>query len=195
MEPSEFKIPQEVINQIPPIPLDVMDKELVNVYTLDKFTYNKKDLPCIILLLPDDITPSGHYIALCQSTDQKVLYYFDSFGYDPLKLWEEHPQMMGEKQDIDKWGEFLKQYEKVIYQDKKLQSDNSCICGYYCLAYIYNYLSSSKVFTPETFATILIDLTKKYNYDSYDNTALYYYFVGDVSMKVICEELKKRMNK
>lgn len=170
-----FILTQEEINKLSPISLNkINSKEWVKGYTLNEFSYDKDKLPCIILLLPDDITPSGHYIALSQSEDEKTLYYFDSYGYNPLKLWEEHPQMIGEKQDIDKWGEFLKQYDKIIYQDKKLQDDKSYICGYYCLSYIYEF-KSRRDYTPETFTQIIEYTKKKFNLDNYDNALLLYY--------------------
>lgn len=175
---NKFKLTQEEINTISPLSLnEINERHIINAYTLKDFDYDKSKLPCIILLLPDDITPSGHYVALTQSLDEQTLFYFDSFGYDPLKLWEEHPQMIGEKQDIDKWGDFLKQYNKIIYQDKKLQGDKSNICGYYCLAFIYEYLNR-KYYDPEFFTKTIIDLKKKWNYDNYDNVALIYYLIS-----------------
>lgn len=190
MDKHQLKLSQEHINQIPALSLNDMNEEIVNAYTLNQFSYDKNDLPCVILLLPDDITPSGHYVALCQSLDKKTLYYFDSFGYNPLKLWEEHPQMMGEKQDIDKWGEFLEQYDKIIYQDQKLQSDNSCICGYYCLTYIYEFLNRND-FRPELFAQILNDIKKKFKFDSFDNALLVYYLSVVINLKKMFKEAKK----
>ena len=191
---GKFKLSQEDINKIPPLSLDEMNEELVNAYTLNQFSFSKDDVPCIILLLPDDKTPSGHYIALAQSLDNKTLYYFDSFGYDPLKLWEEHPQMIGEKQDIDKWGEFLKSYDKIVFQDKHLQNDYSNLCGYYCLTFIYEFLNR-KDFDPEFFTKTINDLKKKWNYDSYDNTLLIYYIIAVSGLKRNLKEAFKEMKK
>ena len=168
-----FKLTEEQINKLPPLSLDSLNED-VDAYTLKDFDYDKSKLPCVILLLPDDESKSGHYIALCQSLDKKILYYCDSYGYNPLNLWELHPSMLGEKQDIDKWGEFLKSYDKIIYQDKKLQNDNSNLCGYYCLTYIYEFLSR-KDFTPEIFAQVLRYIKKKLDLDSYDNALIIYF--------------------
>ncbi len=191
MDKKLLRLSQEQINQIPPLSLNEMNEELINAYTLNQFSFNKDDLPCIILLLPDDQTPTGHYIALAQSLDKRILYYFDSYGYNPLKLWETHPQMIGEKQDIDKWGEFLKQYDKTIYQDEKLQNDNSNLCGYYCLTYIYEFLNRNG-YDPELFAKVLNDIKKKFNLDTYDNALLVYYLSCVINFKEMFKQLKKK---
>lgn len=191
-----LQIKEEDINKLPPLTLEDIN-EVVNAYTLEEFFKDddlKNKLPCVLLLLPDDVSTSGHYIALAQSNDKKILYYFDSFGYNPLNLWEEHPQMIGEKQNIDKWGEFLKSYEKVIYNDKKLQNELSNLCGYYCITYIYEYYSRSIEFTPEIFVETLQKI--KYNFDlpSYDNTIIIYYLSVVSNLKRMFKEAQIKLN-
>ena len=212
-ELEKLKFSEEVINNIPPYSLEYMnrildaytledffkiDEEFINKYKLpiDMKVSNdmkliKLKLPCVLLLLPDDESKSGHYIALAQNKDKNILYYFDSFGYNPLKLWEEHPQMMGEKQNIDKWGEFLKQYDKVIFNDKKLQSDNSNICGCYCITYIYEFNSRSIDLTPEIFASLIIKTKDNYNLLSYDNALMIYYLKVITDLNLWYEEFNK----
>jgi len=196
---------EDIIKNIPPLSLDeINNNEVVDAFTLQDFLKDdnmemiKNKLPCILLLLPDDVSTNGHYVALAQNKDKKVLYYFDSFGYNPLNLWQEHPQMIGEKQNIDKWGEFLKQYEKVIYNDKKIQNEASNICGYYCITYIYEYYSRAIEFTPELFVQTLQKL--KYNFDlpTYDNTIILYYLSVVSNVKrmvrealVVMDDMKK----
>jgi len=177
-----LKMDDDYIQKIPPISLDRIN-QILDAYTLETFKYDKADLPCVLLLLPDDESKSGHYVALAQSKDKNTLYYFDSYGYNPLNLWEEHPQMMGEKQNIDKWGSFLKLYDKVIYNEKKLQNDNSNICGFYCITYIYEFNSRSIDFTPEIFKNFIEHIRKSYDLLSYDNALIIYFskVVADLS--------------
>lgn len=200
--PIDFKTLQfkeEDINKIPPLSLDDIN-EIVDAYTLEDFFKDsnidemKNKLPCVLLLLPDDVSTSGHYIALAQNKDKTILYYFDSFGYNPLNLWEEHPKMIGEKQNIDKWGEFLKSYEKVVFNDKKLQNELSNLCGYYCITYIYEYYSRAIEFTPERFVEILQKI--KYNFDlpSYDNTIILYYLSVVSNLKRMFKEAQIKVN-
>ena len=174
MDYNALKMTDEVIQQIPPLSLEKIN-QILDAYTLQNFSFDKAALPCVLLLLPDDESKSGHYIALAQSDDKKTLYYFDSYGYNPLNLWAEHPQMIGEKQDIDKWGEFLKQYDKVIFNEKKLQNDNSNICGFYCITYIYEFNSRSIDFTPEIFKFFIEQIKKNYDLLSYDNALIIYF--------------------
>lgn len=194
-----LKLKEEDINKLPPLTLDDIN-EVVDAYTLERFFGDgldkiKDKLPCVLLLLPDDNSTSGHYIALVQNKERNTLYYFDSFGYNPLKLWAEHPQMIGEKQDIDKWGEFLKQYEKVIFNEYKIQNEASNLCGYYCITYIYDYYSRAIEFTPEVFVQTLQKL--KYNFDlpSYDNTIIIYYLSVQSNFKRMFEEGNAMINK
>jgi len=201
--PVDFKtlqIKEEDINKLPPLTLENIN-EVVDAYTLEDFLKDedmdiiKNKLPCVILLLPDDVSTSGHYIALAQNKDRNVLYYFDSFGYNPLDLWKEHPKMIGEKQNIDKWGEFLKSYEKVIFNEVKLQNEASNLCGYYCITYIYEYYSRAIEFTPELFVKVLQRI--KYNFDipTYDNTIILYYLSVLTNFKRMFNEAQIKLNK
>lgn len=171
---------EEEIKDVPSMPLNFLNS-VVDGYTLEEFLKDedmniiKKKLPCVLLLLPDDNSTNGHYVALAQNKEKTILYYFDSFGYNPLDLWKEHPKMIGEKQNIDKWGEFLKSYEKVIYNEKKIQNETSNLCGYYCITYIYEFYSRSIEFTPEIFVSTLQLLKNNYDLSCYDNVAMCYY--------------------
>ncbi len=194
-----LKLKEEDINKLPPLTLDDIN-EVVDAYTLESFFKDgldkiKNKLPCVLLLLPDDNSTSGHYIALVQNKERNTLYYFDSFGYNPLKLWEEHPQMIGEKQDIDKWGEFLKQYEKVIFNEYKIQNEASNLCGYYCITYIYDYYSRLIEFTPEIFVQTLQKLKNNFDLPSYDNTIIIYYLSVQSNFKRMFEEGNAMINK
>lgn len=181
IEINNVSISKSVLNGLPGISLNDM-KENVNAYTLDQFPYSKDVLPCVILLLPDEESKQGHYVALAQSEDQKTLYYWDSYGYNPLKLFEEHPEMMNDKQDIEKWGAFLQSYDNVNFNDVKFQDDDSRLCGYWCLSYIFSNLSRVD-FTPELFANMIERFHSKYKTLSYDNIIVLYYLKAVLGVK------------
>ena len=171
-ELKDLRINKDIINSIKGIKLDDM-KKVVNAYTLEDFPYTKDSLPCVILLLPHEGATNGHYVSLCQNSKKDKLYYFDSYGYNPLSLFQEHPEMMNAEQDINKWGEFLTSFKEVVFNSDNLQDDNSELCGYYCITYIYEAMSKVD-FDPVLFSMVIQRFSKNYKM-SPDNVILLYY--------------------
>ena len=155
------KIKDNILN-LPGYKLKDIDK-VVDTYLLKDFNFNKNSLPCIILLLPDKETKKGHYVALNINENKDELYYFDSYGNDPIKLFEDYPDMINDEQNITKWSEFLKSFKKIHYNDKKLQLDESRLCGYYCLDYILLSVMIDRDFKPEDFTNLIFKIYNKSN--------------------------------
>ena len=170
------KIKDNIIN-LPGYKLEDINK-VVDTYLLKNFTFNKNSLPCIILLLPDKEAKKGHYIALNINDKKDELYYFDSYGNDPIKLFEDYPDMINEEQNINKWSEFLKSFNKIHYNDKKLQLDESRLCGYYCLDYILlSLIIDNEDFKPEDFTNLIYKIKNNYVDDlPYDYIIIHIYY-------------------
>jgi hypothetical protein len=155
------KIKDNILN-LPGYKLKDINK-IVDTYLLKDFNFNKNSLPCIILLLPDKETKKGHYVALNINKNKDELYYFDSYGNDPIKLFEDYPDMINDEQNITKWSEFLKNFNKIHYNEKKLQLDESRLCGYYCLDYILLSIMIEKDFKPEDFTNLILKIYNQSN--------------------------------
>ena len=157
----DINIIKENILNLPGYKLEDINK-IVDTYLLKDFDFNKNSLPCVILLLPNINTKKGHYVALNINKNKDELYYFDSFGYNPIKLFEDYPEMINEEQNINKWSEFLKSFNKIHYNNKKLQLEESRLCGYYCLDYILLSLMIDN-FKPENFTNLIFKIYNQSN--------------------------------
>jgi hypothetical protein len=64
--------------------------------------------------------PGTHWIAFYIDKN-KICYFFDSYGYQPKQY--------GLSSQFSKCS-------KIVYNNKKLQSNSSKVCGYYCIYFI-----------------------------------------------------------
>lgn len=74
-----------------------------------------------------------HWVACI--IDDKVAYYFDSFGFPPpLEI-----RKFIKKRDI-------KKIKKIIYSNKQIQKLNSNFCGDYCILFLFRMKESNNNF-------------------------------------------------
>jgi len=60
----------------------------------------------------------------CLSTFDNYIYYFDSFGLPPPTIIKKFTNSIGEK--------------KLYYNDYQYQSENSTICGWFCIGWLHH---------------------------------------------------------
>lgn len=77
--------------------------------------------PAAFVVNTDDSTlPGTHWVAIYVSKNGKTYQYFDSYGLPPL---------------IENHFDFLKD-RNIKFNQKRLQSDTTKVCGQYCLAFL-----------------------------------------------------------
>jgi hypothetical protein len=87
----------------------------------------KDNLPKSICNLNDQNQGGSHWVALVNKRNTKFNLYFDSFGivYPPQNI-------------LDKYKN-----KPLICSEKKIQQDDSVLCGYYCLRIINDILNKN----------------------------------------------------
>lgn len=98
----------------------------VGVYAADCLPYRISPSTAIVVNTDPHNEDGTHWVAFYLDGEEEgkgIIEYFDSFGQPP------HFQF---------YQEFLRRNgRRYIYNDHRLQSDNSMVCGLYCLVYLY----------------------------------------------------------
>ena len=90
------------------------------VYAADELPKSLDTFPCGFIANTDPSTkPGTHWVAFYFSSHEKG-EFFDSYGYSPKQY------------------KFFKFYKPEIWNDRKLQSSFSEVCGQYCIFYLYH---------------------------------------------------------
>ena len=114
--------------------------------------YNK---PVIMLILRGENDNIGHYVyfnSVCNSNANK-LYYFDSFGVPPLKLFVKYPHIAYNKEKIDEYINFIKSFDIIDYNEHEYQDPDASTCGQYCLLFLI--LNANKHLDPDSIYILL----------------------------------------
>lgn len=114
--------------------------------------YNK---PVIMLILRGENDNIGHYVyfnSVCDGLDNK-LYYFDSFGVPPLKLFVKYPHIAYNKEKINEYINFIKSFDSIDYNEHEYQDPDASTCGQYCLLFLV--LNANKNLDPDNIYILL----------------------------------------
>lgn len=114
--------------------------------------YNK---PVIMLILRGENDNIGHYVyfnSVCDGLDNK-LYYFDSFGVPPLKLFVKYPHIAYNKEKINEYINFIKSFDTIDYNEHEYQDPDASTCGQYCLLFLV--LNANKNLDPDNIYILL----------------------------------------
>ena len=128
--------------------------------------YNK---PVIMLILRGETDNIGHYVyfnSVCDGLNNK-LYYFDSFGVPPLKLFVKYPHIAYNKEKINEYINFIKSFDTIDYNEHEYQDPDASTCGQYCLLFLV--LNANKNLDPDNIYILLKHFKNQESNSKFDN--------------------------
>ncbi len=117
------------------------ERQFLGVFSADRLPVRMPSRSMLIVNCCNHNRPGGHWIAMYRG-DGDTLEMFDSFGLPP-QLYNLH----------------LPRADVLVYNTKQLQSQDSVVCGQYCLYYVY--------FKARGYA--MSDIVSVFSNDNYNN--------------------------
>ena len=93
------------------------------MFAIDQLNFSIPDTEGYYICNTDESFQKGkHWVVIYVSKNARSIEYFDSLGKEPL----------------DRFIKFMQtKNKKIIYNTKRLQSNISLACGYFCLYFIF----------------------------------------------------------
>lgn len=117
-----LKVPMNTIEILECLKTIAKKSYTYGVYPSDKLPSAVKKPSIIVCNIDPSYKPGSHWIAIYISKNNEI-EYFDSYGMSPKNIYI--------KSFLNKLS------KKFIYNNYRLQSDFSTLCGNYCCVYLY----------------------------------------------------------